>query len=71
MAKLTPDQIEQVKALYRNMPGAQPPPTVDGWMQWGDVDGTEEWAFCESIVRMIAEQVGAAVNALASAHNLV
>jgi hypothetical protein len=53
------------------MPGAEPPPYVDGEMMWRDVESTEEWAFSESIVRMVDKAVGDAVNALASAHNLV
>jgi hypothetical protein len=71
MADLTTAQFERVKSLYCSMPGAEPPSYVDGEMMWGDVEGTEEWAFCESIVRMVDKAVGHAVNALASAHNLV
>jgi hypothetical protein len=42
MPALTKDQIERAKSLYRSMPGAEPPPTVDGYLMWGDVDGTED-----------------------------
>jgi hypothetical protein len=71
MTPLTKAQSERVKSLYCTMPGAEPLSFVDGEMTWGDVVGTEEWAFCEAAVRMVDNAVGEVVNALASAHNLV
>lgn len=41
---------EMVRRLYAQMPGAPMPPSDrDGFKMWGDVDGTEHWAFCEQI----------------------
>jgi hypothetical protein len=70
MPALTKDQIERARSIYSSMPGAEPPPTVDGYLMWGDVDGTEEWTFCVAIVRMVDKTVADAINALAIAHNL-
>jgi hypothetical protein len=70
MPALTNDQIERAKSLYCSMPGAEPPATVDGYLMWGDVDGTEEWTFCVAIVRMVDKTVADAINAFASAHDL-
>jgi hypothetical protein len=66
---LTRDQIERAQSIYCSMPKAEPPPTVDGYLMWGDVDGTEEWTFCVAIVRMVDKTVSDALNALASARN--
>jgi hypothetical protein len=71
MTKLTADQIRRIRFLYTGMPGAEPPPFHNGEPQWGDVEGSREWAFCEAVVRMTDETVGRSVNALASAHDLV
>lgn len=43
----------------------------DGEYLWGEVEGTDHWAFCESIIHTIDNAVGAAINNLASAHNLI
>jgi len=67
MPALTKDQIERAKSLYRSMPGAEPPATVDGYLMWGDVDGTEEWTFCVAIVLMVDKAVA---DAIASARNV-
>jgi hypothetical protein len=39
--------------LYERMPGARPVPTDEDRRLWGEVDGTDEYAFCEGIARLI------------------
>lgn len=39
--------------LYQAMPGAPLPPIVDGFYQWGDVEGNDHWEFCRQIVATI------------------
>lgn len=47
---MTEEQREWIQRLYLRMPGAkQPPVGRDGYM-WGEVDGSDEWSFCEEIV---------------------
>lgn len=53
-------RIERIIRLYRAMPGAPMPAIEDGVFMWGEVDGTEQWAFCEAIVDMIDAAVAEA-----------
>lgn len=44
------DRTHKIIALYEMMPGASSPPVEDGLTLWGEVDHTDEWAFCEILV---------------------
>jgi len=67
-----PKNRDAIIQLYAAMPGAPAPMRdSDGYAMWGDVEGNEHWQFCEAIVDLMQDQIGAAVNSLASAHNLV
>lgn len=44
------NRTHRIIALYELMPGAPSPPVEDGLTCWGDVDHTDEWAFCEALV---------------------
>lgn len=70
---MTKDQVRRTQSLYMSMPGAVKPPIskYDGQYEWGEVEGTEHWEFCESIIHTIDNAVGSAINRLASDHNLV
>lgn len=46
-------RLAQIATLYQAMPGAQMPPQDDRGYLWGEVDGTEHWAFCAAIVEMV------------------
>ncbi len=50
----TTPEISMTIELYRAMPGARlPPHETDRGYLWGEVEGTEEWVFCNTIARLI------------------
>lgn len=46
---------ETTKELYRSMPGATMPGFLEGRYAWGEVQDTNEWAFCETIAKKLVE----------------
>jgi hypothetical protein len=63
---MTPEQKDaamyMAQDFYQSMPGAPPVPidSVRGYL-WGEVEGTEHWAFCETIARRIVSWSGRAI----------
>lgn len=47
-------KLEITMRLYRSMPGARMPPIIDGYYAWGEIDGTDEWAFCAALAEELA-----------------
>lgn len=44
--------------LYKVMPGAPRPTMYDGNYMWGDIEGNDEWCFCEQIATLIVQTSG-------------
>lgn len=60
-------RLNKIVSLYKMMPGAPMPPMDDGYYLWGEMEGNDHWCFCEAIVDLIGNEVGA----LANEHQLV
>jgi hypothetical protein len=69
MAKIDTEQRVTLIArrLYEQMPDARMPATdPEGFRYWGEVEGTQQWAFCEAIAREISEAASNAIAAVAA-----
>ena len=60
----------EVRELYRQMPGAPMPPIDDeGFYAWGEVEGSDHWAFCHAIVATIDRRIAVTAEKLARMAN--